>query len=738
MNSAQELLSARLDSVVGGKSAKALTAALGVSTVGEFLEYYPRRYAEQGQLTSMAELADGGPVTVLAEIAEVTSRRMRDRRGSLLTARITDGSGAMAVTFFNQAWRERELRVGRRGLFSGVLGTYRGERQLTHPRYLLFPDGVEADPEAIEAFTHSLIPVYPATAKVTSWDIAKAMRVVLDLLPTLPDPLPEEVRSSLGMMNHDHAVRAMHRPVDREEAQRARTRLAFDEAVVLQASLLLRRSMVDRLTAQPIADVAEGYASAFDRQLPFTLTPGQEAVGCEIHADLGREHPMHRLLQGDVGSGKTLVALRAMLRIVDSGSQAALLAPTEVLASQHVQSIRALLGELAAEEIDEGLFAPANDTPAGVRVELVTGALSAGARRQALERIAAGTANIIVGTHALFNEEIAYRDLALVVVDEQHRFGVEQRAILSERAGEDKRPHVLVMTATPIPRTVAMTVFGDLDISALTELPGGRAEVSTHVVNPALQPQHRVRTWQRVAEEIAQGHKVFVVCPRIGLEDDDEPAESASDESGGVASASVLGAFEMLQRELPQTRIAMLHGRVPPDEKAAIMARLRAKDDSALDLVVATTVIEVGVDVPEATMMVIMDADRFGISQLHQLRGRIGRGHLPGVCIMMSEAPEGSPAQARLDAVASTRDGFLLAESDLEIRGEGDVLGDAQSGVRSSLKVLSVLHDEELIVKARDVVQKLLEEDAELGQVPMVRAAVARLDPERGTYLERA
>lgn len=738
MSSAQELLSSRLDSVIGGKSAKALTAALGVTTVQEFLEYYPRRYAEQGQLTGMAELADGGPVTVLAEIAEVTSRRMRDRRGSLLTARITDGSGAMSVTFFNQAWRERELRVGRRGLFSGVLGTYRGERQLTHPRYLLFPDGVEADPEAIEAFTNSLIPVYSATAKVTSWDIAKAMRIVLDVLPTVADPLPDEVRSRLGLMDHDHAVRAIHRPVDREEALRARTRLAFDEAVVLQASLLLRRRMVDRLIAQPISEVREGYASAFDHQLPFELTQGQVAVGGEIHADLARESPMHRLLQGDVGSGKTLVALRAMLRIVDSGFQAALLAPTEVLASQHAQSIRALLGELAAADIDEGLFAPEGSSPTGVRVELVTGSLGAAARRQALERIATGKANIIVGTHALFSEHIDFARLALVVVDEQHRFGVEQRAILSERSGEASRPHVLVMTATPIPRTVAMTVFGDLDISALTELPGGRADISTHVVNPVLQPQHRTRVWQRVAEEIAQGHKVFVVCPRIGLEDAEEPAGSDVDDSAETASASVLGTFEMLQRELPSVRIAMLHGRVPADEKAEIMARLHATGDSALDLVVATTVIEVGVDVPEATMMVIMDADRFGISQLHQLRGRIGRGYLPGVCIMMSEASEGSPARARLDAVASTRDGFLLAESDLEIRGEGDVLGDAQSGVRSSLKILSVLHDEALIATARDEVQKLLNEDPELAQVPMIRAAVARLDPERGTYLERA
>lgn len=738
MSSAQELLNSRLDSVVGGKSAKALTAALGVTTIQEFLEFYPRRYAEQGQLTSMAELTDGGPVTVLAEIAEVTSRRMRDRRGSLLTARVTDGSGAMSVTFFNQAWRERELRVGRRGLFSGVLGTYRGERQLTHPRYLLFPDGVESDPEAIEAFTNSLIPVYPATAKVTSWDIAKAMRVVLDVLPTLPDPLPEEMRTRLGLMDHDQAVRAMHRPVDREEAQRARTRLAFDEAVVLQASLLMRRRKVDRLTAQAIAEIPGGYAAAFDRQLPFTLTSGQESVGREIHADLGRAHPMHRLLQGDVGSGKTLVALRAILRVVDSGSQAALLAPTEVLASQHAQSIRALLGGIAAADIDEGLFAPADDSSAGVRVELMIGSLGAATRRQALERIAEGKANIIVGTHALFNEQIVFRDLSLVVVDEQHRFGVEQRAILSERASEDKRPHVLVMTATPIPRTVAMTVFGDLDISALTELPGGRADVATHVVNPALQPQHSVRTWQRVAEEIAQGHKVFVVCPRIGLDGSDETVESELDDPQEIASASVVGTFEMLQRELPQARIAMLHGRVPSDEKAAIMARLREVDDSALDLVVATTVIEVGVDVPEATMMVIMDADRFGISQLHQLRGRIGRGHLPGVCIMLSEALEGSPARARLDAVASTRDGFHLAESDLEIRGEGDVLGDAQSGVRSSLKVLSVLHDEDLIVTARSEVQKLLNEEADLVQVPMIRSAVSRLDPERGTYLERA
>jgi ATP-dependent DNA helicase RecG len=686
----------------------------------------------------MAELADGGPVTVLAEIAEITSRRMRERRGSLLTARITDGSGAMSVTFFNQAWRERELRVGRRGLFSGVLGTYRGERQLTHPRYLLFPDGVEADPEAVEAFTNSLIPVYPATAKVTSWDIAKSMRVVLDVLPTLPDPLPEDIRSRLGLMDHDSAVRAIHRPVDRDEAERARKRLAFDEAVVLQASLLLRRRTVDRLTARPIADVSDGYAAEFDRQLPFTLTSGQISVGREIHGDLSRNHPMHRLLQGDVGSGKTLVALRAMLRIVDSGSQAALLAPTEVLASQHAQSITSMLGDLAAHGMAEGLFASTGMATSGVRVELLTGSLGVAARRQVIERIASGEANIIVGTHALFSEHIDFPNLALVVVDEQHRFGVEQRSILSERAMGDSRPHVLVMTATPIPRTVAMTVFGDLDVSALTEMPGGRADISTHVVNPVLQPQHLERVWQRVTEEIAQGHRVFVVCPRIGVEEPDDLFEDATDAAVDRVSASVTATFEMLQREMPNARIAMLHGRMGAEEKANIMQRLRAEGDTALDLVVATTVIEVGVDVPEATMMVIMDADRFGISQLHQLRGRIGRGKLPGVCIMISEAQEGTPARARLDAVASTRDGFVLAESDLEIRGEGDVLGDAQSGIRSSLKILSVLHDEELITSARDEVLRLLDRDPELVGMQMIRAAVERLDPERGTFLERA
>lgn len=727
-----DFLDQSLTGIIGGKSAKALGEALEIRTVGDLLRHYPRRYAEQGSLTGLASLEDGANVTVVAEIAEVTSRRMRNKKGSILEVRLTDGHDSLRVTFFNQAWRERELRVGRSGLFSGTISSFRGTRQLAHPRYLLFPDGVQDDPEATEAFASALIPVYPATARLTTWDIARAVRVVLDTMPELDDPIPPEIRERRGLPDLRSALLSIHRPTSREQAERARARLAFEEALLLQLEVVRRRAVVAAMRTVPRAGTPDGLRSAFDRNMPFTLTPGQVSVGEDIAKDMSTPQPMQRLVQGEVGSGKTVVALRAMLDVVDSGGQAALVAPTEVLAVQHARTIRDLLGPLA----EAGTLGAGDLSHPGTTVALLTGSLRGRDRNAALQDIAEGRAGIVIGTHALFEEAVEFHDLGLVVIDEQHRFGVEQRARLGERHPEGRRPHMLVMTATPIPRTVVMTVFGDLDVSTLGDIPRGRAEVTTHVVHPTEQPRHFERVWDRVGEEVRAGHKVFIVCARIG-EGLDSPAEEPMpmDES----ATTIRGVIEFaawLGERLPGVRIGSLHGRMSAEDKDAAMKSFRDFGTAGIDVLVSTTVIEVGVDVPEATMMVVMDADRFGISQLHQLRGRIGRGSLPGVCLLVSEAH--GPAQARLEAVASTRDGYVLAQRDLEHRGAGDVLGVAQSGLRTSLRLVDVLTDADMIADAREIAEELMDTDPTLSSWAPLPRALARADAERLAFLERS
>jgi ATP-dependent DNA helicase RecG len=464
---------------------------------------------------------------------------------------------------------------------------------------------------------------------------------------------------------------------------------------------------------------------AFDRALPFALTEGQREVGSEISGDLARDVPMQRLLQGDVGSGKTVVAVRAMLDVVAAGGQAVLLAPTEVLAAQHASGIRRLLGPLADADTLLG-----GGAPDATSLVLLTGSARSAQRREVLDAIVAGRAGLIVGTHALLEESVEFHRLGLVVIDEQHRFGVEQRAALAQRAPDGTHPHVLVMTATPIPRTVAMTVFGDLDISTLAQVPAGRAEVMTHVVDPKSQPRHVDRLWERAGEEIAAGHRVFVVCPRIDAKDKDK-----DDDETSADIATVEDVLVEARSRLPNARIEPLHGRMSAEEKDTVMSGL---SNGTIDLVVSTTVIEVGVDIPDATMMVVFDADRFGISQLHQLRGRIGRGSLPGVCLLVSGAQAGSPTLERLDAVASTRDGFELAQRDLEIRREGDVLGGSQSGVRSSLRLLRVVEDAEVIEQARAVAERIIATDPELTEHRELRAAMTALDAEQAEFMEKA
>ncbi len=727
-----------LDRVLGGKSAGALKKAFGISSVGEFISHYPRRYAARGELTDMNTLVDGEAVTILAEVVSVTTRQMQQRRGTIVEVVISDGSTKLSLTFFNQRWREGMFRPGRRGLFAGEVSSYRGKRQLAHPTFEFFPEDVDEDPERIAMFAGAFIPVYPATAAVSSLQIARAMSVVLDTLGDLPDPLPTSVVQELELMDHRAAVLAIHRPSSESEIQQARRRLKFEEAFLLQTLLAQRRAEIAHLPARARVTRDGPLMQEFEARLPFTLTPGQLAVGEEIAADLAGDHPMHRLLQGDVGSGKTLVALRAMLSVVDSGGQAALLAPTEVLAAQHFRSIKSLLGEMA-----EGGMLGGHER--GTQVALVTGSVKTAQRRKDLLNIISGDAGIVVGTHALLTDTVQFRDLGLVVVDEQHRFGVEQRAALSAKAVDGTRPHVLVMTATPIPRTVAMTVFGDLDISTLEGLPEGRAGVTTHVVPMKEKPAHVDRAWQRVREEVAAGHRVFVVCPRIGddqgEEDFLEVEPTDGEEETKSPLASVLETAQYLaDGPLVGLRVGILHGRMSPDEKDAAMSAFASQSaDAPLDVLVSTTVIEVGVDVPLATVMVVLDADRFGISQLHQLRGRVGRGSLPGLCLLMTNAPVGSPARKRLDAVASTTDGFELARLDLEQRREGDVLGASQSGHRTSLKLLQVVTDVDVIELARDAATELISDDPELLSHPNVKAALAELIAEdQVEFMEKA
>ncbi|HEY3735514.1 MAG TPA: ATP-dependent DNA helicase RecG [Streptosporangiaceae bacterium] len=735
-----------LGKILGPKTAKILGDAFELQTVGDLLRHYPRRYQQRGELTDLASLHDGEHVTVLAQVVSVSSRPMGHRKGTIVEVIVTDGVGRLVLTFFSggrgSPW-QRRLTPGTHALFSGEVSTFRGRRQLVHPDC----EPITADDAGTELaaeYAAELIPVYPATGKLPSWRIAKAIRTVLDVLDIGEDPLPPSLRARHKLAGLAEAIRAIHLPLDDQDRWRAVHRLKWDEAFVLQAALAQRRRAAAALPAMPRPAEVGGLAAAFDSRLPFKLTDGQRAAGETIAADLACAHPMHRLLQGEVGSGKTVIAVRAMLQVVDAGGQAALLAPTEVLAQQHHRSISELLGPLG----QAGQLGGAENA---TRVALLTGALGAQARREALLDAASGAAGIVVGTHALLQERVQFADLGLVVVDEQHRFGVEQRDVLREKA-QDGRPHVLVMTATPIPRTVAMTVYGDLDVSTLSELPAGRSPIATHVVPAADKPHYLERTWQRVREEVQRGQQAYVVCPRIGGDagsageqdgdgtSDAEP-EAGSGAVGPVPSAgrpplAVLDVAPGLEHgPLAGLRLSVLHGRLRPDDKDRIMRDFAA---GTIDVLVATTVIEVGVDVPNATTMVVMDAERFGVSQLHQLRGRVGRGSVAGLCLLVTEAPEDSKARERLGAVAATLDGFRLSRLDLEQRREGDVLGAAQAGRRSSLRLLTLLKDEELIGLARGEAIFLVDADPELGQHPALAAAISELlGPDQAEYLEK-
>jgi ATP-dependent DNA helicase RecG len=734
-----------LHRVLSDATAKKLARHLDLHTVGDLVRHYPRRYEKRGELTNLRELAEGDNVTVQAEVQKAVSRQMKNRPGTIREVVVSDGTASLKLTFFGKGkWTAGDkLLPGVRGLFSGTVSRFRKEQQLTHPDFLiLFDPNHPTVAGDAEAFTDEFIPMYPATAAVPSWQLVRHVHAALDALAALPgpvpDPLPESVRAAHRLIPLGDALRLIHRPKDQAQVRAARQRLKWDEAFVLQVALAQRRAAARALPATRRVAAADGLLAQFDANLPFQLTAGQREIGAQILADLAEDHPMHRLLQGEVGSGKTLVALRAMLAVVDAGGQAALLAPTEVLAQQHLRSLTAMLGPLA----QGGQLGGAEH---GTRVALLTGSMPTAARKRALLEAASGEAGIVVGTHALIQDKVDFLDLGLVVVDEQHRFGVEQRDAL--RAKGAAPPHLLVMTATPIPRTVAMTVFGDLDVSTLTELPAGRSPIATHVVPVSDKPHFLERAWQRIVEEVTeQGHQAYVVCPRIGddpdaedsdVDDGGEPPADGSTTEGRRPAASVRQIAQMLaEGPLHDLRIGVLHGRLPVEEKDAVMAAFLRRE---LDVLVATTVIEVGVDVPNATVMAVVDADRFGISQLHQLRGRVGRGSAPGLCLLLTEAAEGSPARQRLDAVASTTDGFVLSQLDLEARREGDVLGTSQSGRRSSLRMLQVVKDADLIAAARDAAAALVRDDPTLDGHPALQAALADLlDEERAGYLEKA
>ncbi|MET7347025.1 ATP-dependent DNA helicase RecG [Streptomyces mirabilis] len=729
-----------LKKVLGPPTAKVMAEHLGLYTVGDLLHHYPRRYEERGQLTHLADLPMDEHVTVVAQVADArlltfASAKAPRGKGQRLEVTITDGSGRLQLVFFGNGVHKphKDLLPGTRAMFSGKVSVFNHRLQLAHPAYEPLRADSDDAAETVDSWAGALIPIYPATAKLESWKIAKSVQTVLLSAQEAVDPLPDSLRDGRGLVPLPEALLKIHRPHTKADIHDARARLKWDEAFVLQVALARRRHADAQLPAVARLPKPDGLLTAFDAKLPFTLTEGQQKVSKEIFDDLATEHPMHRLLQGEVGSGKTMVALRAMLAVVDAGGQAAMLAPTEVLAQQHHRSITEMMGELA----EGGMLGGSEHS---TKVVLLTGSMGAAGRRQALLDLVTGEAGIVIGTHALIEDKVQFHDLGLVVVDEQHRFGVEQRDAL--RGKGKQPPHLLVMTATPIPRTVAMTVFGDLETSVLDQLPAGRSPIASHVVPAADKPHFLTRAWERVREEVENGHQAYVVCPRIG-DDVDEPADpkkakkkSPEDEAEKRPPLAVLDIADQLATgPLQGLKVEVLHGRMQPDDKDAVMRRFAAGET---DVLVATTVIEVGVNVPNATAMVIMDADRFGVSQLHQLRGRVGRGSAAGLCLLVTEMPEASPARQRLTAVASTLDGFELSRIDLEQRREGDVLGQAQSGVRSSLRMLAVIEDEEIIAEAREEAAAVVAADPELTALPGLRTALeALLDEEREQYLDK-
>lgn len=807
-------LDTALGRVLGPRAARTLQDKLSLATVGELLRHYPRKYDRRGRLTDLSGLKIGERVTVWATVRSVKERQLGPGRKvkTITNVVIGDSRRELTCTFFNRWNLSRQLPVGTDAMFSGTVSSFNHQLQITSPQVAIVsqqdverarsagetqpelgPPGAAADKaqarkssagsprdaiEVLESFPGGIIPVYPLSEGITGALLQRCVRTVLDVLEAVVDPVPQTLLAEHGLVDLASALHDVHRPSNEAAMTAAIARLRYDEALAIQLVLARRRAQMRQFPAEPCPRIEGGLLSAFDADLPFTLTDGQVAVGEVIATDLATIHPMNRLLQGEVGSGKTVVALRAMLQVIDSGRQAVLLAPTEVLAAQHVRSLRSVLGPM-------GNGGELGSPPGAIKITLLTGSMTAAARREALLDIASGQAGIAVGTHALLSEGVYFSGLGLIVIDEQHRFGVEQRNALRAKHPAGNPPHVLVMTATPIPRTVAMTVYGDLDTSILSELPVGRSPISTTVVPAAERPLWLDRAWNRVREEVAAGHQVYIVCPKIGdeepaagvtsgsgkavpenavatntvpndavrkkavkravsLEDlnfvpDDFDSDDDEDRAGGDQKRPPLAVLEVVQTlaagALNGLRLGVLHGRLPSPEKDAVMTAFAA---GQIDVLVATTVIEVGVDVANATMMIVLDAERFGMSQLHQLRGRVGRGRDVGVCLLVTESPEQSVGRARLDAVARTNDGFALAESDLELRREGNVLGTSQAGRSSGLKQLSLQRDRGVIEQARVDATGLVGSDPTMARYPGLAPMVAAVIDEEGQgFLEK-
>ena len=671
-----------LDELIGEKTAKQLVRAFDIKTVEQLLRHYPRRYLQRGQLTPMSQLPIGESVTILAEVEKVNTRPIKGKKGSVLEVTITDGSASAKLTFFNQSWRSNQLLPGSQGLFAGKTSIFSGQIQLAHPDYELFDEQSEVDPEA---WAKKPIPIYPASSTVPSWRIQKLIKEILAQLEFPIEPLSESVRDELGILTLEQSLSLIHQPSAQRDFEQAQQSLKTHEALGLLLEFGLLRKKLSSIEAKK--RVAGKILEQFDSSLPYELTSAQKKVGTEIEADLASGTPMNRLLQGDVGSGKTVVALRAMLAAIEDGSQAAIIAPTEVLATQHFIAISEVLGQLTES----------------LQPVLLTGQMSQTEQRKALLKIVSGSARIIIGTHSLISERVEFFDLSLAVIDEQHRFGVEQREALRSKG---QNVHTLIMTATPIPRTLAVTIFGDLSVSILDEKPANRQKISTHVVNVS-EGSHVSRVWQRVSEEVQSGSQAFVVCPRIELTDQDE---------GEGASAAAVEVAHSLRSNpyLQNASIGLLHGRMPSEDKTKVMSQFT---NGEIDVLVSTTVIEVGVDVPNATAMVVLDADRFGLAQLHQLRGRVGRGSKQAVSLLLTASEPESESYERLTAMEKTDDGFELSEVDLLYRKEGDVTGVSQSGTKSRLKLLGVVKDQEIISRSQPVARELLETDEDIEQI---------------------
>ena len=752
-------LSDRLDVLLGKKVAEPLAELFGLLTVEDLLRYYPHRYMTQGSELTEKEPPEGEHITIVATITASKLRDMKARRGQFLAVSLAADGQQIDATFFSPHKLKHVLVPGRKGMFSGKVKYFGRRWNLTHPGYVILggddedgavvPQGrivgggalagmargaVDATGSVdMSVFDRRFVPLYPASKEVESWTFMRAIRQILDGLDTVEDPVPGEILAERELVSLDTALHWIHFPDSVEEKEQARARLKFDEALAVQLVLAARRRDVSTRAAPPCPPVANGVAAEFEQRLPFTLTAGQQRVAEEISNDLTRDHPMSRLLQGEVGSGKTIVALRAMLQVIDAGHQCALLAPTEVLAAQHARSISMMLGTLAgAGELGADDLA--------IKVTLLTGSMGTAAKKKALLDTVTGDAGIVIGTHALIQDRVEFMDLAMVVVDEQHRFGVEQRDALRSKARDGSSPHLLVMTATPIPRTIAMASLGDLETSTLDELPRGRAPIISNVVSSKDKPAWVDRAWERIDEEVSRGRQAYVVCSRIGGDEAEKKPRTRNamhDDNVLPETKSAVDMFEMLSSgPLADLRVGLLHGRMHPDDKDAAMQEFNAGE---IDVLVCTTVVEVGVDVPNATVMVIVDADRFGISQLHQLRGRIGRGGHQGLCIMISQLGSMGPTFARLQSVAATNDGFELAKLDLQTRREGDVLGAAQSGTVSSMRLLSLIDDEDVIADAHACARSLFDADPEMtdhpGIVSMMKSAWRS---DRADYLDKS